>query len=64
MQRIRPESVLDVGGQQFGVLLLMIQPQHQTLPRLGRHSCLEKLLDPRFNMLAIFKNLLQSGTRE
>ena len=64
MQRVCPEGVLDIGGQQFGMLLLMIQAQNQTLLRLGRHPGLKEPLDRRFDMLAILKDRIESWTRE
>ena len=61
MQRVRPESVLDIGSQQFGMLLLMIQTQDKTLLRLDWHPGFEKPLDPCFHMLAILKNASSPG---
>src|SRR5579859_3683487 len=65
MERIAPESVLDIGDEQFLVLLLMVQAKRHQLLHLGSHGAgLKQLKHVLIDMGAIFADLFQRRARE
>src|SRR5271170_3667561 len=57
MQRVGPEGMLDICGQQFQVLLLMVYSQHQALLGLEWRSRKERF-HGGFDVLAVLKHFL------
>src|SRR5690348_13391205 len=65
MKRIAPESVLDIGNEQFLVLLFMVQAERYQLLYLGGHRArLKQLEHVLIDMGAILADFLQRGARE
>ncbi len=65
MQRVAPESMLDIGNDQLLVLLLMVQPEdHKFLRFCGDRTGLQQLEHLLVDVSAILADFLQAGTRK
>ena len=64
MKRVAPEPMLDIGDEQFLVLLLMVQPQRDQFCTSAPPRRIEQLEHVLIHVRAILADFVQSGARE
>ena len=64
MERIGPERVFDVGDEEFLVLLLVVQAEHDALARGLGDIAGGKVFHRRIHMMPVGENFFGGGARE
>jgi hypothetical protein len=64
MERIGPECVLDIGDEEFLVLLLMVEPEDNALAGCGRNISGGEILQRSVHVMAVGEDLVGGGARE